>query len=484
MAEEISVRRCKNARAAARAAWCAAVPSDIAWETAVAALASLLSLPHLHEQKGNMHSARSHAWEALMESAVSQFELVYSSYPDLREFREALLATPPTPLPPPLLTSDGGFTADTMRRRVPAILKETLAASQAPADLVTSVHSQICAPLLEGLVLTPPKEEDEENLWAPHSSLCVESFWYQENAVYRHLLRLWREHGQGGKDPFSAQKEAALCSAKDVFCASLAASGEACHPGAPAASLRSGLLNSLWGNRADLSLSAGKVVPGLGGSGSGGGKESDLLCDHSHAVTSYLLEEENAGCMVCTVLDNCGMELLQDLRLVDSLLSLGFHVTLHAKRWPTYVSDATEKDVYSHIDWLEGAGHSAAALKSRLRSALSANTLIVRSSAFWNSGRPAWAMPVELEEWFSGLKLAIFKGDANYRRLLGDMHWPHSMPFARVLQYAPCATLALRTAKCGLAVGISELEEARAIAESPSDWLTSGKYGLIQFTGV
>jgi len=93
-------------------------------------------------------------------------------------------------------------------------------------------------------------------------------------------------------------------------------------------------------------------------------------------------------------------------------------------------------------------------------------------------------MPPDLEEFFSSQDLAIFKGDANYRRLLGDLHWkPHSMPFSSIVgNYTPCPLLALRTAKAGLAVGISADGEQRAAKENPSDWLTCGKFGLIQFT--
>jgi hypothetical protein len=80
-----------------------------------------------------------------------------------------------------------------------------------------------------------------------------------------------------------------------------------------------------------------------------------------------------------------------------------------------------------------------------------------------------------------GGALAVFKGDANYRRLLGDAHWPHATPFARVVGgHAPAPVLALRTCKAGLVVGLAPEAAARAAAERPADWLTSGTFAVAQ----
>jgi hypothetical protein len=70
---------------------------------------------------------------------------------------------------------------------------------------------------------------------------------------------------------------------------------------------------------------------------------------------------------------------------------------------------------------------------------------------------------------------------ANYRRLLGDRHWRHDTPFAAAVGYFPAPLVALRTCKAGLVVGVAPEAEARAAAAHPADWLTSGRYGLVQF---
>ena len=78
--------------------------------------------------------------------------------------------------------------------------------------------------------------------------------------------------------------------------------------------------------------------------------------------------------------------------------------------------------------------------------------------------------------------MVITKGDANYRRLLDDRHWPHDMPFDELLSYWPQGTslASLRTCKSGVLVGVEPSVEAAAAAAMPDSWLTGGKYGCVQ----
>ena len=70
--------------------------------------------------------------------------------------------------------------------------------------------------------------------------------------------------------------------------------------------------------------------------------------------------------------------------------------------------------------------------------------------------------------------------DANYRRLLGDLHWAHDTPFATLLDYFPTPVAALRTCKSGVCVGVEPAVEAAAAAAHPDKWLTGGLYGCVQ----
>ncbi len=77
------------------------------------------------------------------------------------------------------------------------------------------------------------------------------------------------------------------------------------------------------------------------------------------------------------------------------------------------------------------------------------------------------------------MDLIILKGDANYRRLLGDAHWPPTASFESATRYFPARLAALRTLKAEIVVGLSSGVVAQLDAEDPS-WRVNGKRGLIQ----
>jgi hypothetical protein len=81
----------------------------------------------------------------------------------------------------------------------------------------------------------------------------------------------------------------------------------------------------------------------------------------------------------------------------------------------------------------------------------------------------------------TGFDLAIVKGDLNYRRLVGDCHWPATTPFADLAGHFPTAVAALRTLKSDVAAGLDTGVLERLDA-SGDPWRTSGAYGLVQFT--
>ena len=94
-------------------------------------------------------------------------------------------------------------------------------------------------------------------------------------------------------------------------------------------------------------------------------------------------------------------------------------------------------------------------------------------------------MPAELRTELGAAAVVICKGDANYRRLLGDLHWPHDVSFQRLMgEYWPTSVAALRTCKSGVLIGVDPAVEAAAKAAEPEKWLTGGVYGMVSYACV
>jgi Damage-control phosphatase ARMT1-like domain len=59
-------------------------------------------------------------------------------------------------------------------------------------------------------------------------------------------------------------------------------------------------------------------------------------------------------------------------------------------------------------------------------------------------------MPQRLRDELADSAVVFVKGDANYRRMLGDRTWPLDTPFADVAAYWPAPVCPLRTLKAEL----------------------------------
>lgn len=243
-----------------------------------------------------------------------------------------------------------------------------------------------------------------------------------------------------------------------------------------------------WGNRIDLGY---KEVTRRGTSAT----QADLLVDDSVAARDWMLEAQlrdfpapTQG-MTHIVADNAGPELMMDLVLADALL-LGFCDTLvlHVKYHPTFVSDATVGDVRYHIRRLIDGPHDTdtprpelVALGQRLQAAFDDGRLRLSPNLFWNSSSFLWDMPQALERIMDAAQLVILKGDANYRRAVGDSAgWFPETPFAEVLNYLNVPVLALRTLKSDPIIGLPE-GLAESLDSNDPEWRVNGKRGVIQF---
>jgi hypothetical protein len=239
---------------------------------------------------------------------------------------------------------------------------------------------------------------------------------------------------------------------------------------------------NLWSNQADLSLWPGES----GDQPSRPEVESlsaNLLVDMAGDVSEYMFGLKPQKMRVDFILDNGGMELAFDLGLAYYFLAQfpEMHVLFHLKAHPTFVSDATIADVKAMIDFFsESRRLDKWNIAGRLQENLQNGRLVLLDDFYWNSPLPGWEMTSSLNEDLSHSDLIISKGDANYRRFLGDRHWPFTSPLEEVLNYMPAPILLLRVLKSDTLIGIRQGLEQEMNTQDPL-WLYNGNWGVIQF---
>jgi hypothetical protein len=182
------------------------------------------------------------------------------------------------------------------------------------------------------------------------------------------------------------------------------------------------------------------------------------------------------------LVDNAGFELISDLCLADYLLTTtpSLTVRLELKPHPTFVSDAMVKDVLETVAFLvQGKDPIGSRFADRLQAHLQSGRLQLREDYFWTSPLESWKMPPNLRQELAGAALVISKGDAQYRRLLGDRHWPFTTPVDVILSYFPSPLVILRASKSEIMAGIEPGLADRLYQVDP-EWLYNGRWGLIQ----
>lgn len=246
---------------------------------------------------------------------------------------------------------------------------------------------------------------------------------------------------------------------------------------------------ALWGNKMDLSIwpADGNLDHSVFEKVLASANDNLLHDDTERLVTHGKMLMEKGGGNIDIIVDNAGFELIMDLALADYLITSGIAkcVTFQLKAHPTFVSDAMEKDLREHVKHytnLEGYENSKLAGK-RWLGYLESGQWICREDNFWVQPPPMWDMPNRLR---NDLKercdLAFVKGDANYRRLLGDLEWDYSAPFEDVVgNYFPCPVCALRTLKAEVGCGMDEMKWKNA-KKIDDKWMVNGRFGVVHFS--
>ncbi len=385
---------------------------------------------------------------------------------------------PPPDFPGMTFTnSSNAFAHDTVKRRLPATIRKTQETNPDYSDVMQSALDDLHDSLVnDAPIKMLPADAPDYALWQAPSEQHQGATWlntdwfFAETYFYRLLIQAVR-WWETGRDPFAPIKAKEYTSDALWDLVRIALTFDA----PPQEKLRQQVTLALWGNRIDLSF-PDALKQGTTASA------DDLLVDDSQQIIEHLGSHNGR---VHIVVDNAGSELAMDLVLADGLLTFGTatHVIVHVKVHPTFVSDAIATDVWSFLDMLETGQHGIEAWKfgQRLRGEFKDGRLRLRPHFFWNSSLLLWEMPDYFVPVFDDASLVIFKGDANYRRIVGDATWPEATPFAHVMQYFPAPVVALRILKSDPVVGLAPGQAAR-LDRIRERWRVNGQYGVIQFS--
>ncbi|GAB4530697.1 MAG: damage-control phosphatase ARMT1 family protein [Anaerolineae bacterium] len=385
-------------------------------------------------------------------------------------------------LPPPILTSEpGSFAQRTFAVRIPRIIQETLELNSFPDDIRAALE-ELRMEILDGRIRALREEAPDRRFWDEVSGPYLGRTWldipwyWGEAYMYRRILEATRYFQPGpwhGFDPYAAIKATEWAPDAAPRAVNLVLEES---PTAPRARFERLLHASLWGNRTDLSYN---VAAQVGKSRRHQDERSNLLIDDTRRVWDYL--KQGPCARLCIITDNAGTELAMDMALVDFVLSenLASEVVLHLKPQPFFVSDAMPRDVEAGLEALREGGDAARALSDRLQRYIDNQRLRLSTHWLYATSLFYFQLPDDLHTELGGMGLVILKGDVNYRRLVGDMHWPPTTPFEEATAYFPAPLLSLRTMKAELILGLREGQAEELRKQDPA-WMVNGQRGLIQ----
>ncbi len=385
-------------------------------------------------------------------------------------------------LPPFLMTSEeGSFARHTIEARKPAIINRILD----DFDYNRSIRAALLDlkdEMTKGKIRPLNEMSSDRVVWDHDMAPWIGKTWLEipwmlaETFFYRRVLEAVQYFQPGpwmGLNPYLRLKRKEIDSALEEFIAMYTDT----ELGDDLQGFTTMLNKALWGNRADLS--------NLQTFDSDMSTQSDsILRDDSERVYTFLREQPGA---VAYLFDNVGKELYFDLALIDHLLTSGLaeSVTCYLKNQPFFVSDAMPEDIFDLLGCLKvSEAEKIRGLADRLNKAIKKGTIRIETPPFFTTGRMYRELPKALKTQIGDHKLAILKGDVNFRRLVGDRHWPYTTPFGQAAGYFPTSIVSLRTMKSELVVGLTQAQVNHLETEAEPDWLINGKRGMISFLQI
>ncbi len=399
------------------------------------------------------------------------------------------------------LDEEKSFARHTMENRFPLII-DGIPASRPAGDPTTRALAELKREIREDVVRDPFDDEVDFSLFQPEEIAAWREeigprlglpwrklpFYFAEAYMYLRILLASgyydRRSPYFGVDPFEGSKTGELSrflsapesrSAVGAFRELGMAARDGGSRADAAEALEGAVLFMLKGNRIDLSNARiaehGRKLMHDGGRG-------DLLVDQLDLLGRLLRNAKR----VDLILDNAGAELAADLVFVWCFLSAfpDARIVVHAKRAPTFVSDAMMKDLDHTVEAF--ASGPFPEIGRGLYSFRESARLQVRDHFFWNGPKHFTFFPREIAADLSGSDLIIVKGDANFRRIVEDRKWPYETPLDEIAAGFPGVFAVLRTLKSEVAADIPRDLAERLTREDPA-WLVDGRWGVIRVVG-
>ncbi len=389
-------------------------------------------------------------------------------------------------LPPPILISpEGSFAWDVFHRRHPVLIENVLAALPYGPEQIRDLRG-LLDESMGGGVMEPLRDGAPDAAlwrdwdrghygepWADAPFLWAESFFF------RRILEATGYYALG-VDPYEPMKDGELSDAGLEAAFGWYGALAGLEPARRFAAL---IEASVLGNRADLVFQVTEAVEGYTA-------VNPPLADDTERIWERLRQGEAGGGgddsagsesgAVAFVCDNAGRELISDLLLAHELLTThtARSVEMHVKPVPYYISDATAADVGKCLRRLRGMSGALGDAGRALFESAAAGRLRVLTHPFWCSPLTFHELPHDLRAGLAG-RFLVFKGDLNYRRLVGDNRWDPATPFADTVGYLRMPLAALRAAKSDVVVGVSRAQ-VHALDAAEADWRLNGRHSLIQ----
>lgn len=247
---------------------------------------------------------------------------------------------------------------------------------------------------------------------------------------------------------------------------------------------------NLWGNRCDLSITSGIESKVENNPFATVEELNNMILDNnSKQIYDTIISGNSNDKIIDIVNDNVGYELFTDLCLADFLIrsKMAKTIRFHVKPMPWFISDVnvsdfnwTLKTLRSHPD------ENISLLGQRCSDYLFSGIFILVEPVhfFWTTGYEFHRMKEidpSLYKFLEESHLIIFKGDLNYRKLLGDFNFDYTTKFSDALQnFRPSNLCSLRTIKADLVCGLKS-DTAEKISALNPNWMETGEYGIIQF---